>query len=89
MFIASRVFLAAALAAGLLLPGGAQAALKQGFLIDLGSPTDPLTLDWSANGGLSAAAAPSNGQPAKKLPRTYFTTLTGAYDVCRRSGVAG
>ena len=82
MLIASRIFLGAVLAAGLAVPSGAQAAV-QGFSIDLGTPADPLTLDWSATGGLSAAAAPSNGQPAKELKNngSYFTTLTGNYDV--------
>jgi hypothetical protein len=86
MSIASRIFLAAAFGAGLAVPSGAQAAVQgfsQGFSIDLGTPADPLTLDWSATGGLSAAAAPSNGQPAKELKNngSYFTTLTGNYDV--------
>ena len=63
MSIASRIFLAAALTAGLTAPGGAHAAL-QGFSIDLGNPEDPLTLDYNPAGGLSAAAAPSNGKPA-------------------------
>ena len=80
MSIASKIFLAAALAAGLMAPGGAHAAL-QGFSIDLGDPTDPLTLDWSAAGGLSAEVAASNGQPAQELPNngSYKTTLTGNY----------
>ena len=82
MSIASRMFLAAAFAAGLMLPGGAHAAL-QGFSIALGDAQHPLTLDWNAGGGLSAAAAPSNGQPAKELKNngSYFTTITGNYDV--------
>jgi hypothetical protein len=67
MSIASRMFLVAALAAGLMAPGGAHAALQQGFMIDLGTPTDPLTLDYNRAGGLSAAAAPSNGKPALEL----------------------
>ena len=81
MSIASRMFLVAALAAGFMAPGGAHAA--QGFSIDLGDPTDPLTLDWSAAGGLSAEVAASNGQPAQELPNngSYKTTLTGNYDV--------
>jgi hypothetical protein len=81
MSIASRAFLAATLAAGLMVSGGAHAA--QGFSIDLGDPTDPLTLDWSAAGGLSAEVAASNGQPAQQLPNngSYKTTLTGNYDV--------
>ncbi len=83
MSIASRIFLAATLAAGLMAPGGAHAALQQGFSIDLGDPQDPLTLDWNPAGGLSAAAAPSNGQPAIELKNngSYFTTITGNYDV--------
>ena len=81
MSIASRAFLAATLAAGLMVSGGAHAA--QGFSIDLGDPTDPLTLDWSAAGGLSAEVAASNGQPAQELPNngSYKTTLAGNYDV--------
>jgi hypothetical protein len=83
MSIASRIFLAATLAAGLALPGGAHAALKQGFSIELGDPEDPLTLDYNPAGGLSAEAAASNGQPAKELKNngSYKATLTGNYDV--------
>jgi PEP-CTERM motif len=82
MSIACRIFLATAFATGLLAPVGAQAAL-QGFSIALGDPQHPLTLDWSATGGLSAAAPASNGQPAKDLKNngSYFTTITGNYDV--------
>jgi hypothetical protein len=82
MSIASRIFLGAVLAAGLMAPGGAHAAL-QGFSIDLGDPQDPLTLDYNANGGLSAAVAPSNGQPAQELQNngSYKATITGNYDV--------
>jgi hypothetical protein len=81
MSIASRIFLAAALAAGLMAPDGARASL-QGFSTDLGDPQHPLTLNWNAAGGLSAAAPPSNGQPAKELKNngSYFTTITGNYD---------
>ncbi len=83
MSIASRMFLVAALAAGLMAPGGAHAALQQGFMIDLGDAQNPLTLDYNPAGGLSAAAAPSNGKPALELPNngSYLTTLTGNYDV--------
>jgi hypothetical protein len=83
MPIASRAFLAATLAAGLMVSGGAHAALQQGFLIDLGDAGDPLTLDYNPAGGLSAAAAPSNSKPALELPNngSYLTTLTGNYDV--------
>jgi PEP-CTERM motif len=86
MSIASRMFLAAALAAGLLLPGGARAALQgfsQGFSIELGDPQNPLTLDYNPTGGLSAAAAPSNGKPALELKNngSYLATLTGDYAV--------
>jgi PEP-CTERM motif len=86
MSIASRMFLAAAFAAGFLLPGGGQAAVQdfsQGFSIDLGDPGDPLTLDYNAAGGLSAEVAASNGQPAQELPNngSYKATLTGNYDV--------
>jgi PEP-CTERM motif len=82
MSIASRMFLAAAFAAGFLLPGGPQAAV-QGFSIDLGDPDDPLTLDYNAAGGLSAEVAASNGQPAQELPNngSYKATLSGNYDV--------
>jgi hypothetical protein len=82
MSITSRAFLAAAFAAGLMLQGGAQAAL-QGFSIDLGNPQDPLTLDYNPAGGLSAAAAPSNGKPALELKNngSYLATLTGDYAV--------
>jgi PEP-CTERM motif len=82
MSIASRIFLVAALAAGLMAPGGAHAAL-QGFSIELGDPQNPLTLNYNAAGGLSAAAAPSNGLPALELKNngSYLTTLTGNYDV--------
>jgi PEP-CTERM motif len=83
MSIASRMFLVAALAAGLMAPGGAHAALQQGFMIDLGTPMDPLMLDYNRAGGLSAAAAPSNGQPANELKNngSYLATLTGDYAV--------
>jgi PEP-CTERM motif len=82
MSITSRAFLAAAFAASLMLQGGAQAAL-QGFSIDLGNPQDPLTLDYNPAGGLSAAAAPSNGKPALELKNngSYLATLTGDYAV--------
>jgi hypothetical protein len=81
MSIASRIFLAAALAAGLMAPGGAHAL--QGFSIDLGDPEDPLTLNYNATGGLSAEVAASNGQPAQELQNngSYKATLTGNYDV--------
>jgi hypothetical protein len=65
------MFLATAFAAGLLAPAGAHAAL-QGFSIDLGTPTDPLTLDWNAAGGLSAAAAPFNGKPAFRAQEQWI-----------------
>jgi hypothetical protein len=82
MSIASRIFLAATLAAALMLPVGAHAAL-QGFSIELGDPTDPLTLDYNPAGGLSAEAAASNGQPAKELKNngSYLATLAGDYTV--------
>jgi hypothetical protein len=82
MSIASRIFLAAALVAGLILPSGAQAAL-QGFSIELGDPQNPLTLDYNPAGGLSAEAAAANGQPAKELPNngSYLATITGDYTV--------
>jgi hypothetical protein len=86
MLISSRIFLAAALAAGLVLPGVAKAAAP-GFSIDLGTPTNPLTLNYDPNclppKCLSAAAAPSNGQPALELNNngSYLATITGNYDV--------
>jgi hypothetical protein len=76
MSIASKVFLAAALAAGFLLPGGAHAELK-GFSIDLGTPADPLMLDYNPNGGLSAEGLP---------PEDYKVTLTGNYGVVDNLG---
>jgi hypothetical protein len=81
MSIASRAFLAATLAAGLMVSGGAHAL--QGFSIELGDPQNPLTLDYNQAGGLSAAAAPSNGKPALELKNngSYLATLTGNYDV--------
>jgi len=81
MSIASRAFLAATLAAGLMVSGGAHAL--QGFSIELGDPQNPLTLDYNPAGGLSAAAAPSNGKPALELKNngSYLATLTGNYDV--------
>ena len=87
MSIASRIFLAAAFAAVLWFPGGAQAAV-QGFSIDLGDRQDPLTLDYNPAGGLSAEAAASNGQPAKELKNngSYKATLTGNYDVVDNLG---
>jgi hypothetical protein len=76
------MFLAAALAAGPMFPGVAHAAL-QGFSIDLGTPADPLTLDYNLNGGLSAEVEASNGKPAMELQNNglYRTTLTGNYAV--------
>jgi len=81
MSIASRAFLAVALAAGLMLPGGAHAV--QGFSIKLGDPQNPLTLDYNPAGGLSAEVAAANGQPAKALQHngSYLATLTGDYAV--------
>jgi hypothetical protein len=80
MSIAFRTFLAAALAAGLTIPGGADAAVH-GFSLDLGTPSDPMTLD--SGSGLSAEVAASNGKPAVELPNNglYKTTLTGKYTV--------
>jgi hypothetical protein len=76
MSIASRAFLAATLAAGLLVSGGAQAAV-QGFSIAL---TD-ITFERSSN--LSAEAAPFGDQPAIELLNngSYNETLTGDYAV--------
>jgi hypothetical protein len=49
----------------------------------LGDPQNPLTLDYNPTGGLSAAAAPSNGKPALELKNngSYLATLTGDYAV--------
>src|SRR5215471_7033679 len=82
MSIASRAFLAVALAAGLMLPGGGAHAV-QGFSIKLGDPQNPLTLDYNPAGGLSAEVAAANGQPAKELQHngSYLATLTGDYAV--------
>jgi hypothetical protein len=82
MSIASRAFFAAALAAGLMLPGGGAHAV-QGFSIELGDPQNPLTLNYNPAGGLSAEVAPANGQPAKELQHngSYLATLTGDYAV--------
>jgi hypothetical protein len=63
MSIASRLFLVAALAAGLMAPGGAHAALQQGFSIDLGDPTDHpdagLERRWRSFGGGGAVQRPA------------------------------
>ena len=37
----------------------------QGFSIELGDPQNPLTLDYNQAGGLSAAAALSNGKKSR------------------------
>jgi len=76
MSIASRAFLAATLAAGLMVSGGAQAAV-QGFSIAL---TD-MTFERGSN--LSAEAAPFGGLPAIELLNngSYNETLTGDYAV--------
>ncbi len=76
MSIASRIFLAATLAAGLMVSGGAHAAV-QGFSIAL---TD-MTFERGSN--LSAEAAAFGGQPAIELPNngSYSETLTGDYAV--------
>jgi hypothetical protein len=79
MSIASRIFLAAAFAAGLMAPGGAQAAVVQGFSIAL---TD-MTFERGSN--LTAEAAAFGGQSALGLPGNntykYNETLTGDYAV--------
>ncbi len=76
MLIATRMFLAAALAAGLLLPANAKAA-PEGFLIDL---TD---MTFERGSGLSAEAAAFGGNgPVELLKnRSYNETLTGDYAV--------
>jgi hypothetical protein len=78
MSIASRIFLAATLAAGLVVSDGANAAV-QGFSIAL---TD-LTPEHNAGGGLSAEVAAFGGQPARALQHngSYVETLTGDYAV--------
>jgi hypothetical protein len=78
MSIASRIFLAAAFAAGLMVSGGAHAAV-QGFSIAL---TD-LTPEHNSSGGLSAEVAAFGGQPARALQHngSYIDTLTGDYAV--------
>ena len=78
MSIASRTFLAATLAAGLMVSGAAQAAV-QGFSIEL---TD---MTFERGSGLTAEAAAFGGQPALALPGNdsykYTATLTGDYAV--------
>jgi hypothetical protein len=76
MSIAYRIFLAATLAAGLMVSGGAHAAV-QGFSIDL---TD---MTFQLGGNLSAEAAAFGGQPAIELLNngSYSETLTGDYAV--------
>jgi hypothetical protein len=76
MSIASRAFLAAMVAAGLMVSGGAHAAV-QGFSIAL---TD-MTFERGSN--LSAEAAPFGGLPAIELLNngSYNETLTGDYAV--------
>jgi len=83
MSIASRIFVAAALAAGLAAPTGAHAAL-QGFSIALTDVT--LAYDPAYPGNtpdLSATAAAFGGMPAFPLPHngSYTDTLTGDYAV--------
>jgi hypothetical protein len=76
MSIASRLVLAATLAAGLMVSGGAQAAV-QGFSIALTDVT------FESGSGLSAEAAAFGGQPAIELLNngSYSETLTGDYAV--------
>jgi hypothetical protein len=76
MSIASRIFLAATLAAGLVASGGAQAAV-QAFSITLSDMT------FETGSGLSAEAAAFGGQPAIELSNngSYSETLTGDYAV--------
>jgi hypothetical protein len=76
MSIASRIFLAATLAAGLVASGGAQAAV-QGFSITLSDMT------FESGSGLSAEAAAFGGQAAIALLNngSYSETLTGDYAV--------
>jgi hypothetical protein len=78
MSIASRTFLAIALAMGLMAPGGVQAAV-QSFSIAL---TD-LTPHHNSSGNLSADIAAFGDQPAKALQHngSYVETLTGNYAV--------
>ena len=78
MSIASRMFLTATLAAGLMVSGGAQAAV-QSFSIELSD----LTPHHNASGGLSAEVAAFGGQPARALQHngSYVETLTGDYAV--------
>ena len=71
MSIASRISLAATLAAGLMVSGGAHAAV-QSFSIAL---TD-LTPHHSASGDLSAEVAAFGGQPRKTASSTMDPTST-------------
>jgi hypothetical protein len=76
MSIESRAVLAATLAAGLMVSGGAHAAV-QGFSIAL---TD---MTFERGNGLSAEAAAFGDQPAIELKNngSYSETLTGDYAV--------
>jgi hypothetical protein len=76
MSIASRIFLAATVVAGLMVPGGAQAAV-QGFSITLSDMT------FERGSGLSAEAAAFGLNKAIKLSNngSYDETLTGDYAV--------
>jgi hypothetical protein len=76
MSIASRIFLAATVVAGLMVPGGAQAAV-QGFSITLSDMT------FERGSGLSAEAAAFGGNGPVELLKngSYNETLTGDYAV--------
>ena len=78
MSIASRIFLAATLAAGLMVSGGAHAAV-QGFSIAL---TD-LTSHQTPAAVFRRRSAAFGGQPARALQNngSYVETLTGDYAV--------
>jgi hypothetical protein len=76
MSIAYRIFLAATLAAGLMVSGGAQAAAQE-FSITLSDMT------FENGSGLSAEAAAFGDQAARPLSNngSYSETLTGDYAV--------
>jgi hypothetical protein len=76
MSIASRIFLTAALAAGLLIPAGAQAAVQE-FMISL---TD-MTFERGSGLSAEAAACCDPHDSAIELPNNthYNETLTGDY----------
>jgi hypothetical protein len=84
MSIAYRIFLAATLAAGLMVSGGAQAAAQE-FSITLSDMT------FENGSGLSAEAAAFGDQAARPPSNngSYSETLTGDYAGHRHSAAFG